>query len=250
MARGQVNYQWWPQSWLISWGPSVEYSRNYDFDQILQDEGFQTGVNFNFAGNIRLNTSFNRDMERYDEVDFRKTRVNVGGFVTSSRVISFGGGFNWGDEVYFDRANPFLGRESSLRMFITLRPVSRFQSSININTSRFTDPMGLFVPGVNKGEVDESGKVFDVKIFRALSTYQFSDRLLLRNISEINTFSQKLDVSFLVTYRVNSGTAFYIGYDDHYQQREQFNDQELFPGSGYQQTNRAVFTKLQYLFRY
>ena len=31
---------------------------------------------------------------------------------------------------------------------------------------------------------------------------------------------QTLGLNFLVTYRVNSGTAFYIGYDDHYQQRE------------------------------
>ena len=135
-------------------------------------------------------------------------------------------------------------------MFLTLRPVSRFQSQININTSRFTDSMGFFVPGVNEGSVDENGQVFDVKILRALSTYQFSDRLLFRNIAEINTFDQTLGLNFLLTYRVNSGTAFYIGYDDRYQQREQFDDHEIFPGSGYQQTNRAVFTKFQYLFRF
>ena len=92
--------------------------------------------------------------------------------------------------------------------------------------------------------------MFDVKILRALSTYQFSDRLLFRNIAEINTFDQTLGLNFLLTYRVNSGTAFYIGYDDRYQQREQFDDHEIFPGSGYQQTNRAVFTKFQYLFRF
>ena len=45
-------------------------------------------------------------------------------------------------------------------------------------------------------------------------------------------------------------TAFYVGYDDHYQQREQFEDQVNITGTGYQQTNRAIFTKLQYLFRY
>ena len=133
---------------------------------------------------------------------------------------------------------------------IDLNPVSRAHSRIDINTSRFTDPMGLFIPGINEGEVDESGKVFTVNIVRALSTYQFSDRLLFRNITEINTFDQKLGLNFLLTYRVNSGTAFYVGYDDRYQQREQFDDQEIFPGSGYQQTNRAILTKLQYLFRF
>ncbi len=56
---------------------------------------------------------------------------------------------------------------------------------------------------------------------------------------------------FLATYRVNSGTAFYIGYDDHYQQYDRFYDDQVnIIDRGYLQTNRAVFTKIQYLFRY
>ena len=174
----------------------------------------------------------------------------MNGNVNTSRVISFGGGFNWGEEVYFDQANPFLGRESGFRMFINFRPVSRFASNIIINTSRFTDPHRFFVPDLNDGERDEQGEIFNVKIFRTLNTYQFTDRLLLRNITEFNTDDQTLGLNFLVTYRVNSGTVFYIGYDDHYQQREQFDDQVNITGIGYQQTNRAIFTKFQYLFRY
>ena len=247
---GNLQYQWWPQSWLISWGPSARYSRNHSFDGILEDEQIQTSVNFNFARNIRLNANIDRDMERFGGIDFRKTRIGMGGSINTSRLFVFGGGFNWGDEVYFDRANPFLGRESGVRLFLNVRPASRFQTNINITTSRFRDPMGLFITGINEGEVDETGQVFSVNIFRALSTYQFSERLLFRNIAEINTFDQTLGLNFLLTYRVNSGTAFYIGYDDQYQQREQFDDHEIFPGSGYQQTNRAVFTKLQYLFRF
>ena len=247
---GNINYQWWPQDWLISWGSSGRYSRNHNFDGVLEDEQASVGLNFNFAKNVGANADVNREMERFNEVDFFKTRVNVFARVNTSRVLSFGGGLNWGDQVYFDTANPFLGRDNNLFVFMNLRPVSRLQSQININMSRFNDPMGFFIPGLNEGSVDENGQVFDVKIFRALSTYQFSDRLLFRNITEVNTFDQTLGLNFLLTYRVNSGTAFYIGYDDRYRQREQFDDHEIFPGSGYQQTNRAVFTKFKYLFRF
>ena len=250
LGSGDVQYQWWPQSWLISWGPSGLYSRNLNFDGILEDEQIQARVNFNFARNIRFNTNIDRDMERFEGIDFHKTRIGVGGSVNTNRRISFGGGFDWGDQVFFDQANPFLGRESRLRLFINLRPVSRFQSRVDINTSRFTDPMGLFIPGVNEGQVDETGQVFNGSILRALSTYQFSQRLLFRNITELDTFDQTLGLNFLLTYRVSSGTAFFVGYDDHYQQREQFDDREIFPGSGYQQTNRAIYTKIQYLFRF
>ena len=245
-----VSYDWRPESWIISWGPSFRYGRNYNFDQVLEDEDFRARIDANFARNMRLSLDTNRDMERFGDLNFNKRSYRVSGNVSSSRLFSFGGGFSWGDEVYFDSANPFLGRESGFRMFASIRPVSRFSTSINLNTSRFTDPNGFFIPGINDGEVDENGQIFNVNIFRALSTYQFTDRLLFRNITEFNTYDETVGLNFLVTYRVNSGTVFYVGYDDHYRQRRQFEDDEIFPGSGYQQTNRAVFTKFQYLFRY
>ena len=58
---------------------------------------------------------------------------------------------------------------------------------------------------------------------------------------------------------MNAGTAFYIGYDDHYRQADLIFDdidgdgvtEQLFPDTQiYQQTNRAFFMKMQYLFRY
>ena len=249
-GSGNVAYRWRPQSFVIDWGPTLNYSRNHNFDGILEDEQIQGRVSFVLDRNVRAFANVDRDMERFEGIDFEKTRFGLGGRISPSRLFTVSGGFTWGDQVYFDRANPFLGRETGVRLMIDLNPVSRAHSRIDINTSRFTDPMGLFIPGVNEGEVDENGKVFTVNIIRALSTYQFSDRLLFRNITEFNTFDRKLGLNLLLTYRVNSGTAFFIGYDDHYRQREQFDDRELFPGTGYQQTNRAILTKIQYLFRF
>ena len=135
-------------------------------------------------------------------------------------------------------------------MFTSLRPVSRFQTRIDINTSRFTDPHGFFLPGINDGERRQDGEVFDVMILRALSTYQFTDRLLFRSITEFNTHSEALGLNFLATHRVNAGTALYVGYNDHYRQFERLDEQVNITEMGYRQTNRAVFAKLQYLFRY
>ena len=202
-AGGQVQYAWWPHDWLISWGPEVRYSRNYTFDQTLQDEEFRARVRANFAKNIRGNADISQDMERYEGINFDKRRYNLLSFVNTSQIVSVGAGYRWGDEIYFDAANPFLGREAGFRTFITVRPMSRFSSEINVTTSRFTDPSGLFVPDLNEGERDENGEIFDVKIFRALSTYQFTDRLLFRNITEVNSYDETLGLNFLLTYRVN-----------------------------------------------
>ena len=97
------------------------------------------------------------------------------------------------------------------------------------------------------------------RFYRALTTFQFSSRLLFRNISEYNTLDGTLDLNFLLTYRVNAGTVFYAGYDDHYQQSDLIRGDLLDwhevggrpPDPTWRQrTNRAVFLKFQYLFRY
>ena len=241
----RLGYRWWPESWLINWGPEASYGRNYDFEDILEDEERQVGVNFSFAKNIRFNASVNRDMERFGGINFNKTRYSLGGNVSTIQAISGGGYFGFGDQVFFGDA-PFLGTGSSGGIFLTVRSLSRLQSRINISTSRLVDPF-------------DDTEVFHVKIYRALTTYQFTDRLLLRNIMEYNTFDRTVGANVLVTYRVNSGTVFFIGYDDQYQQGDLILDADDNPASlgnstffttDLLRTNRAFFTKISYLFRY
>ena len=90
--------------------------------------------------------------------------------------------------------------------------------------------------------------MFDVKIYYAQTTYQFTDRLLIRNILEHNSLRGTIGVNLLATYRVNAGTVFFIGYDDRFRQGDQI-DSALFASTDYERTNRAVFLKLQYLYR-
>ena len=242
-----LGYTFRPESWIVSWGPSVRYNWNHDFDNVLQDLDKRVAFDATFARNISVSSQFQDEMERFRGINFQKQSGRVGGQVGTSRRVAVGGYYEYGDLVrYVD--NPFLGRGSTGSFFASLRPLSRFQSEINLRTSDFIDP--------RTGEE----LVFDVKILRALSTYQFTDRFLLRNISEYNTFDRTVDLNLLFTYRLNAGTAFYIGYDDHYRQADQIYgddmdgdgiDDQLFPMmTVYQQTNRAVFTKFQYLFRF
>ena len=238
-ARASVSYRWYPESWILNWGPRASYDRNYDFEGILQDEGTNVGFNMSFAKNINFNVSINRDIERFRGINFRKRRYSAGGGVNTSRRIGFGGFFNWGDQVRFS-GTPFLGNSFRANIFMNLRPVSRFQLDFNLSTSRLVDPRTM----------DE---VFDVKIYRTFSTYQFTDRLLFRNIMEFNTFDRTLGANLLLTYRVNSGTVFYIGYDDRYKQGDLIfddDDDPLFFTTDFERTNRAFFTKMSYLFRF
>ena len=241
-----VSYLWWPESWLISWGPNFTYTRGYNFDGVFEDETASTSIQFQFAKNIRTNLNVNAIMERFGGVDFQKTRFNSFTTVSTDRRYAFGFGYSQGDQIFFDDENPYLGFDRGLTVFINARVVPRLQSNINVNTNTFSDPRNGDSPGV------------DVNIVRGLTTYQFTDRFLLRNITEFNTFDRTFGLNFLFTYRVNAGTVFYVGYDDRYQQADHIErdldgdgiDDRLFQTTATKRTNRAVFLKLQYLFRY
>ena len=241
-----LNYRWWPESWLVSWGPRVRYNWSYNFEGTLEDEQASAGANFSFAKGVNANVDVNREMERFGGVNFRKTRYRFFAVVSAFRPASFGVGGRGGDQVFYDEDNPYLGEDVGWNAFVNLRLIPQLESRINVDTNRFTDP--------RTGD----DLVFDVNIFRALTTYQFTDRFLLRNISEYNSFDKKLGLNFLFTYRVNAGTAFYVGYDDRYQQADHFEFdpdgdgvlERPFQTTDFRRTNRAVFTKFQYLFRF
>ena len=217
---GNVSYRWWPESWVINWGPRVSYGRNWNFDDVLEDENASLGLNVNFAKSIRFNTSVNRDMERFGGVNFHKTEYSVGGGVNTSRALSVGANYSKGDQIFFNLDNPFLGSGTRAGVNVTVRPFARLSSQVNVNTSQLTDP--------RNGGLE----VFDVKIYRAQSVLTFSDRLLMRNITEYNTFSEEFDFNVLFTYRINAGTVFFIGYDDHYRQADRLEGDRDGDGGG------------------
>ena len=235
-----LSYKWWPESWIVNWGPEYMTRRIYDFESVLQNADQSAKFSIQFARNMSVTTTVTHNMERYREVDFVKDRILVSATVNANRRILFTGTMSRGDEIRFT-VNPYLGHNTIYGVAATIRPISRWQSILNLDTTRFVD-------------VRTNTEVFDIKILRVLTTYQFTPRLAVRNIMQRNTFNRTLDANLLLTYRVNSGTAFYLGYDDHYIQEEAIGQGDstsakLSPGTALERTNRAVFMKIQYLFR-
>jgi hypothetical protein len=234
-----ISYRWYPESWIRNWGPNFGNNRLWDFTGELQNEDYSPRVSFSFAKNISLNVGFTRSMERYREVKFNKKGWSISSNVNTSRKILVSVNYSDGDEIRFVE-DPFLGKNREYGATVTARPFSRLQSVLRLSTSRFLDK-----------RTGADITAFDVKIVRSTTTYQFTPRLLVRNIWELNAGLGSRHTTFeniLVTYRVNAGTVFYLGYDDRYRHGDAINA-EIFRDSAYQRTNRAIFTKLQYLFR-
>ena len=234
-TSGTASYRWWPESTLMTWGPSVTYLRLYDHGGTLQDEQLQGTASFSFRNNMALTGMVNRDLERFGAMDFRKTGFGFFG-VMSARLLSIYGGYNWGHGIFYDPDSPYRGQSTVGNVNFRFQPTSRLRTEFTMVSSDFYDPAA---------EVD----VFNVRIFRTRTTYQFTDRLLARYIIEHNTAAETLGNNVLFTYRVNAGTVIFVGYDDRYRQG-MLIDSLLFPTTELLRTNRAFFGKISYLFRY
>jgi hypothetical protein len=197
-VESNVGHRFWPETWLIDWGPQLTYARTYDFDDTLQDENLGTRVNFSFARNISFNARFDRDLERFEDIEFTQNRFAVGGSVNANRRYQFGANVHFGDQIFFD--GPFMGEEFSWNVNSTFRPLDRLQETLRFDHSRLTDPAA------------GGAELFDIKIIRSQNYLQLTNRLGLRNITEWNTEDETFDLNFLFNYRVNAGTAFFVGY--------------------------------------
>ena len=234
-ASTTVNYRWWPESTLITWGPSLTYVRLFDHSGVLQDEQIQGEASFSFQGNMSITANANRDLERFGDVAFRKAGYGLFG-VISGRLYSIVGGFNTGDGIFYDETRPYRGRLTSGNFLLSGRPTSRWRAEVRGIFNKFFDPLA----GV---------EVYNVQIYRFRSTYQFTTRMLVRYIAEHNTLAGTLGNNILFTYRINAGTVAFLGYDDRYRQGRLL-DEMRFPHDRFERTNRAVFGKISYLFRY
>ncbi len=237
-----ISYRFWPEGRIINWGPRVMVSRNWDFNGVLQDRGLGLGLNFSLAGNISFSADMNRNMERFLETNFDKTRFSVRGNVNANRSLSFGANIRVGDQILYT-LNPELGYQVAWSVNANVRPTSSISARLNLSTTRLT------IDGIEE---------FDVKILRATTTYQVTDKFGIRNITEFDSLNKKLDFNLLGTYRINAGTVFYLGYDDHYRRANLIEgdpngdgiEEQLFFTGNLVRTNRAIFVKLQYLLRY
>jgi hypothetical protein len=87
---------------------------------------------------------------------------------------------------------------------------------------------------------------YDGFIVRSRVNYQFTRKLLTRVIVQYNDFSERLEIDPLVTYRVSPFTVFHLGSSHRYEDFPAARDGQPMV---FQQTNRQIFFKLQYLFR-
>jgi hypothetical protein len=110
-----LSYRWWPQHWIINWGPQFFYERSYNFAGELEDEIVTAGLNVDFTRSIGAGGEASRSLERFGGIDFWKwsrfARINV----NTSRRFAVGGRFSQGRSDLLQPRQPVSGPRNQRR---------------------------------------------------------------------------------------------------------------------------------------
>lgn len=257
-----ASYRWRPKKGgLVSFGPNSFTTLNWDRKGRIQDWRQNIAFQAEFKGQTNVFLRRAEYFELFQNLGFRE-HSNTFQFGTQwLKWLGVNLGFDNGMGVnYFPASGlaPFAASFADANAGITLRPTSR----IRFDQTYFYTRLGTRNGFLPAGQASPSS-IFNNHIFRSKLVYQFTRALSLRAILDYNAVlantqlvaldrSKRLTGDLLVTYLLNPGTAFYIGYTEG---RENILLDPLASGglrrigSPSTPVGRQVFVKLSYLFR-
>ena len=236
-----LNRSWYPDKQKYSWIRRLAvisfqkggYDRNAGGAEYFALVGGQ--FNFSRQGFLRVQTQ--RGFEHWEGRRFENDGVNAFGFVQAFRWLSMNGGVFAGRGVFYDRVDPFQGRQRSGNVGVTLQPTGRFSQELGVDRVTFRREA--------TGE-----RVYSVTVINTKTTYQFTRAFSIRGIAQYDSSRARVLTDFLSSYEPTPGTVVYIGYGSLIERRG-FVDGQWVPLTGaYRTTERGLFLKASYLHRF
>jgi hypothetical protein len=255
-------YYWKPKNRrVLLFGPDVTTDIDWNSQGQLQDWIVDASLGANLTGPTGLGCRQVTAFERFKGIDFRHHATDCG--ITTEWLKSLALSLDYGGGTsinYYPGPNlkPFLASNQFAKASLTIRPSPR----LRFDESYLYTQLGMH-PG--SGPPSTSGmSIFNNHILRSKLNCQFTRPLSLRLIVDYNAVlpnsslvalerTKRLTGDVLLTYMVNPGTAFYVGYTDLYE------NARLLPGPPATllragppdvSTGRQFFVKLSYLLRF
>jgi hypothetical protein len=257
-------YQFRPESkWLISWGPSVLYSRMWDHSGTRLDAFHDVGMMWELPGFTLVEVFQTADRELLRPKDFttlaadRAFSYRRNGFYAGSQILPQVGlqaQFTRGTGINFlplEGQPPGLANVDRAHLVVTLRPLTPLRVQNSYLLERLTDRA-------------DGASIFNNHIIRSNWNWQFNRELSLRVILQYEAAlanrqrtslesSKNFNADFLFTYLVNPWTALYVGYNSNLQNVDLLTSptgSRLVRTPGFMNDARQFFVKFSYLVRF
>lgn len=239
-AYAEVNF--YPKdtskAWLKRARPFFWTRQGHDQVQDGNDRFYLTGMRFNFTRGGFL--SVQQGLEGREPWMGRRYKVgglNTFGNVQILRWLNVSGSGNRGWSIFYDRVNPFQGKQLSRNIGVNLQPNQHFNQSIGFNTVRFDRAF-------------DGERVYTVHILNLRTTYQFNRHFLIRALEQFDSSRRRLLTDLLASYEFVPGAVLHAGYGSLIEKRGFENGAFVANTGGYLTTSRGLFFKASYLHRF
>jgi hypothetical protein len=260
-----AGYYWRPEnSKVLSFGPSVSTTLDWNTQNQLQDWSTFADFKIDFAGSSGLTVSRFDSNELYENLWFRHGATGIAAYSEWLRWLSVFASYNQGTSINYAPADgilPFLGNSSEAEFGFTLHPKPRLTIDesyyfVNLRTLAGASSSLQLAPG--------SHGVYDNHLMRTKINYQFSRALSIRAILDYDllltnstlisdTPYKTLTPDLLLTYQLHPGTALFVGYTSTYEGINQNLNAPYDPGRlgpPNTLTGRQFFVKISYLLHF
>jgi hypothetical protein len=192
-------------------------------------------MNFTRQGSFRIDYAGGKEPWAGRSYDISQIRVMGGAQMFP--WLNFFGYFTSGKSIFYDLENPFAGDSRYLNAEVTLQPTSKLSQAISYE--------GVIFNRASSGE-----RVYTVDIINSKTTYQFNKSFAARAIHRYDSSRSNVLLDYLVSYEPVPGTVAYVGYGSLFN-RQDWDGTRYMPGhSDYVNTQRSLFFKFSYLYRF
>ena len=196
-----------------------------------------TGARLSFTrqGFFRIDRSFVK--EPWQGEEFEGGRWRLSGNVQLFRWLRPYGNLNWGEAIYYDDPDPFLGESVAGSIGALFQPNGRFSEDVEFTRIVFD-------------RQSTGARVYSVNILNTRTTFQFSKAMAARAIVQYDSQRHRVLTDFLGSYEPRPGTVLYAGYGSLYEKRDYLAPDWIEGQGRYLTTRRGLFLKASYLYRF
>ncbi len=225
--------------WLLGVTPFLYGATIHDRISGLDDKELQVGVDTNFILKGSTGASIYLGQECWAGQEFHRTLGQLYINLQPLKWLNFHSCLSFGDAIYYDSSDPFLGHRTQWHLNCTLQP--------NKNLNLFAEHIIC-----SFHHADTGASVYTQEIWRGRLTYQFTQKFFVRGLMQYDSFYQRVLGDFLASFTYIPGTVLYLGYGSQNESQSWIDGgwQRGVTGDRYYQTRQSLFFKVSYRYQF
>ncbi len=225
--------------WLFGIQSAIYGGYIHDMVSGLDDKELELQLNFSFILKGNVGGSLNIGQEAWAGREFQRNTGHIFVNLQPFKWLTLHNCYGFGDGIYYDPQNPYLGKRQQMHLNFTLQP--------NRNINLFGE---YSISTFNRAASSE--RVYRQEILRGRLTYQFSPKLFVRALVQYDSFYNKVLGDFLASFTYIPGTVLYLGYGSLNESQSWANGawQRGVTGDRFYQTRQSLFFKVSYRYQF